>query len=104
MSETQPLADAFSNREDAAEIFPYLANANRVSSRFRVRGGSCLNTVAATQQRQQPKSEQRSEPQGEPAPTPEQPSPRRRHAAFTSVTSFSALAACEHGHGHGHVT
>jgi FecR protein len=75
VTETQPLAEAFSNRQDAAEIFLYLANANRVSSRFRVRGGSCLNTIAAAPPRQQPNTEQRTQPSGETAPTPSPPPP-----------------------------
>ncbi len=47
LSEPEPISSAFTKRAAAAEIFPYLANPNRLSSRFRIGGGNCLGRTAA---------------------------------------------------------
>jgi hypothetical protein len=40
-----PVSSAFTKRESAAQIFPYLARPGQLSSRFRVGGGNCLSKV-----------------------------------------------------------
>ena len=47
LSKPEPISTAFTKRAAAAEIFPYLANPNRLSSRFRIGGGNCLGRTAA---------------------------------------------------------
>ena len=47
LSKPEPISSAFTKRAAAAEIFPYLANPNRLSSRFRIGGGNCLSRIAA---------------------------------------------------------
>jgi hypothetical protein len=47
LSKPEPISSAFTKRAMAAEIFPYLANPNRLSSRFRIGGGNCLGRIAA---------------------------------------------------------
>ena len=46
ISEPESISKAFEKREAASQIFPFLANPNRLSSRFRVGGGSCLGRSA----------------------------------------------------------
>jgi FecR protein len=47
LSKPEPISSAFTKRAAAAEIFPYLANPNRLSSRFRIGGRNCLGRIAA---------------------------------------------------------
>jgi hypothetical protein len=47
LSKPESISSAFTKRAAAAEIFPYLADPNRLSSRFRVGGGNCLGRIAA---------------------------------------------------------
>jgi FecR protein len=47
ISEPARVSTATSKNETAAQLFPYLANPNRLSSRFRVGGGNCLGRIAA---------------------------------------------------------
>ena len=46
ISNTQPIEEAFKRRDEAARLFPYLANPRTLSSRFRVSGASCLDRIA----------------------------------------------------------
>jgi hypothetical protein len=46
ISEPKAISKGFKNRETAGQIFPYLANPKRLSSRFRVGGGNCLGKFA----------------------------------------------------------
>ena len=47
ISEPARVSTATSKHETAAQLFPYLANPARLSSRFRVGGGNCLGRTAA---------------------------------------------------------
>lgn len=47
LSKPEPISSAFTKHAAAAEVFPYLANPNRLSSRFRIGGGNCLGRFAA---------------------------------------------------------
>jgi hypothetical protein len=47
ISEPARASTAASKQETAAQLFPYLANPARLSSRFRVGGGHCLSRLAA---------------------------------------------------------
>jgi hypothetical protein len=47
LSKPEPISSAFTKRAAAAEIFPYLDNPNRLSSRFRIGGSKCLSRIAA---------------------------------------------------------
>lgn len=47
ISEPARVSTATSKNETAAQLFPYLANPNRLSSRFRVGGGNCLGRTAS---------------------------------------------------------
>ena len=47
ISEPARVSTAASKNETAAQLFPYLANPNRLSSRFRVGGGNCLGRIAS---------------------------------------------------------
>ena len=47
LSKPEPIGSGFTKHAAAAEIFPYLANPNRLSSRFRIGGGNCLGRTAA---------------------------------------------------------
>jgi hypothetical protein len=47
ISDPARVSTATSKNETAAQLFPYLANPNRLSSRFRVGGGNCLGRVAS---------------------------------------------------------
>lgn len=47
LSKPEPISSGFTKHAAAAEIFPYLANPNRLSSRFRIGGGNCLGRTAA---------------------------------------------------------
>ncbi len=47
ISEPARVSTAASKHETAAQLFPYLANPARLSSRFRVGGGNCLGRLAA---------------------------------------------------------
>jgi hypothetical protein len=46
ISEPTHISRAFEKRETAAQIFPYLADPRKLSSRYRVGGGNCLGKVA----------------------------------------------------------
>lgn len=47
ISEPASVSTATSKHETAAQLFPYLANPARLSSRFRVGGGNCLGKLAS---------------------------------------------------------
>lgn len=47
ISEPARVSTAASKHETAAQLFPYLANPGRLSSRFRVGGGNCLGRLAS---------------------------------------------------------
>ena len=47
ISEPQAISKGFAKRAAAGQIFPYLANPKRLSSRFRVGGGNCFGKFAA---------------------------------------------------------
>ena len=47
ISDPARVSTATSKNETAAQLFPYLANPNRLSSRFRVGGGNCLGRIAS---------------------------------------------------------
>jgi hypothetical protein len=71
ISEPQAISKGFKKREAAGQIFPYLANPRRLSSRFRVGGGNCLGKFAAVKgARDQPVIEAAAE---EPEPEPTSP-------------------------------
>ena len=47
ISEPAQVSTATTKQETAAQLFPYLANPSRLSSRFRVGGGNCLGRLAS---------------------------------------------------------
>jgi hypothetical protein len=47
ISQPARVSNATTKHETAAQLFPYLANPARLSSRFRVGGGNCLSKLAA---------------------------------------------------------
>ena len=47
ISEPAHASTATTKGETAAQLFPYLANPSRLSSRFRVGGGNCLGRLAS---------------------------------------------------------
>lgn len=53
ISDVKPVSAGFKSRQEAARIFPFLDNPNRLTSRFRVGGGSCLSNIAAKPDREQ---------------------------------------------------
>lgn len=71
ISEPTRVSAGFAKRETAAQIFPYLANPRKLSSRYRVGGGNCLSKVAVINQTDkiQPATKvTASEPSPEPEP------------------------------------
>ena len=82
ISEPTRLSSAFTKRETAAQIFPYLANPKRLSSRFRVGGGNCLSKVAIQEKTAKPRigvsPEQDAAPEPDPDPAPD-PKPPHEH-------------------------
>jgi hypothetical protein len=66
ISEPAPVSTASSKQLTAAQLFPYLANPGRLSSRFRVGGGNCLGRLASIGQ---------SDPEATPASAGPQPGP-----------------------------
>ena len=84
LSETKPISDAFKSRKAAAEIFPYLARPSRVSSRFRVSGGRCLDSIAAVPVRQQQNT---NDPATNRSVSPSNPSPPASPPAPSSPPS-----------------
>ncbi len=49
ISEPMAISKGITKREAAGQIFPYLANPKRLSSRFRVGGSNCLGKIAAVE-------------------------------------------------------
>lgn len=96
ISEPTRVSSGFAKHEAAAKIFPYLANPKRLSSKFRVGGGNCLNKVAILEKggesRSKVAAEQASgpEPEPDPEPTPDE-EPEHHHCGGN----------CGNGHGHG---
>ena len=71
LSKPEPIASGFTKQAVAAEIFPYLANPNRLSSRFRIGGGNCLGRIAAVGKGNMPQPAATDpEPSAEPDPEP----------------------------------
>ena len=71
LSKPEPISSAFTKRAAAAEIFPYLANPNHLSSRFRIGGGNCLSRFAAVGKGNMPQpAATEPEPSAEPDPEP----------------------------------
>jgi hypothetical protein len=77
LSKTQPIEEAFTKRDEAARLFPYLANPRTLSSRFRVSGASCLDRIANARRKpaRQKGSEGGSGPTSPPPPPPPPPPP-----------------------------
>ena len=100
VSEPASVSSAFTKREAAAQIFPYLARPDRLSSRFRVGGGNCLSKIAriykggAPRPNDKVKAETAAEEEPEPEPDPEpdpHPNPPHEHCDGN----------CGNGQGHG---
>lgn len=75
LSKPEPISSAFTKRAAAAEIFPYLANPNRLSSRFRIGGGNCLGRIAAVGKDNAPQPAS-ADPEPGAGPDPEPPTGR----------------------------
>ena len=71
ISEPAQVSTATTKHETAAQLFPYLANPARLSSRFRVGGGNCLGRTASVGKSTVTKVA--VEAPAEPEPTPEPP-------------------------------
>ena len=98
ISEPERVATASSKQVSAAQIFPYLANPKKLSSRFRVGGGNCLSKIAriykggAPRPNDKVKAETAAEEEPEPDPEPDpHPNPPHEHCDGT----------CGNGQGHG---
>lgn len=77
ISEPAHASAATTKNETAAQIFPFLVNPSRLSSKFRVGGGNCLGRLAALGKSKATKvapSIPAAEPRPEPGATPEAPS------------------------------
>lgn len=72
ISEPARVSTATSKQETAAQLFPYLANPARLSSRFRVGGGNCLGRLASIGKSKVTKVAA-DVPATEPEPDPEPP-------------------------------
>ena len=72
ISEPARVSTAASKHETAAQLFPYLANPARLSSRFHVGGGNCLGRLAAIGKSKAAKAAA-SVPAAEPEPSPAAP-------------------------------
>jgi len=71
ISEVAPVSSAFTKRESAAQIFPYLARPGQLSSRFRVGGGNCLSKVVVNDKTEKIRPATTvTEPDPEPDPEP----------------------------------
>ena len=70
ISDPAPVSSAFTKRETAAQIFPYLAHPDRLSSRFRVGGGNCLSKIAINGKAVGPQTIAGTAPEPETAPEP----------------------------------
>ena len=98
ISEPMRVSSGFVKREAAAQIFPYLANPKRLSSRFRVGGGNCLSKIAVYEKGSESRSnvaaEQASgpDPAPDPEPTPDEKPEHHNHHCGGN---------CGNGHGHG---
>jgi len=78
ISEPESISKGFEKREAASQIFPFLANPNRLSSRFRVGGGSCFARRAAIRQEGKDQSvTEAAAPGPEPGPAPPEPAPSK---------------------------
>jgi hypothetical protein len=75
LSKPEPISSAFTKRAAAAEVFPYLANPNRLSSRFRIGGGNCLSRIAAVGKGNMPLPAA-ADPEPDAGPSPEPPTGR----------------------------
>ncbi len=89
ISEPARVSTASTKHETAAQIFPYLANPQRLSSKFRVGGGNCLGKVVTIDTRNviQPAAEA-----AVPDPTPPDSPPEPEHCGGGN---------CGKGNGHG---
>ncbi|MDP1699395.1 MAG: FecR domain-containing protein [Aestuariivirga sp.] len=72
ISEPARVSTATSKNETAVQLFPYLANPARLSSRFRVGGGNCLGRLAAIG-KSKAATPAASAPAAEPEPSPAEP-------------------------------
>lgn len=72
ISEPAQVATATSKQETAAQLFPFLANPSRLSSRFRVGGGNCLDKLGAIG-KSKAATLAASRPITEPKPNPDAP-------------------------------
>lgn len=71
ISEPKAIAKGFSKREAAGQIFPYLANPKRLSSRFRVGGSNCLGKITAVKGAKDLPVREVAAAEPEPEPTPD---------------------------------
>lgn len=78
ISEPQAISKGFKKRESAGQIFPYLANPKRLSSRFRVGGSNCLGKLAAVKGAKDLPIREVAAAEPEPEPTPD-PAPSNSH-------------------------
>jgi hypothetical protein len=88
ISEPARVSTATTKHETAAQLFPYLANPARLSSRFRVGGGNCLGKIASIGKNNVTKAAAEA-PASEPEPSPEPP------------TGKCGGGNCGNGKGHG---
>jgi FecR-like protein len=95
ISEPQAISKGFKKRETARQIFPYLANPKRLSSRFRVGGANCFGKIAAFGETAIDPSVTEAaagpEPGPEPGPAPEPAPPKGKCGGGN----------CGNGKGHG---
>ncbi|MBZ0259494.1 MAG: FecR domain-containing protein [Hyphomicrobiales bacterium] len=74
ISEPAHASTATTKQETAAQLFPYLANPSRLSSRFRVGGGNCLGRLASVGKNKVTTAVE-NVPAAEPEPEPETEAP-----------------------------
>ena len=79
ISEPRAISKGFAKRAAAGQIFPYLANPKRLSSRFRVGGATCFGKFAAVRESKDLQiTEATAAPDPGPEPSPD-PAPSNNH-------------------------
>ena len=98
VSEPASVSSAFTKREAAAQIFPYLARPDRLSSRFRVGGGNCLSKIARIYKGGTPWPDGKVNAEQEPGPGPD---PEPDPGPEPDTPHGHCDGNCGNGQGHG---
>ena len=101
VSSAVPVASAFSSRQEAAKLFPYLANPNRLSSRFRVGASRCLAQIVENSRRRPSNSAAAVTGPLPPAPPGPEPDPPVPDPPVSPPRGNSCPGNCGVGFGNG---